>query len=144
MATKYETGKLGLSDPEIEKERTEIDEPIKKKHGVPVAYFYLKTPQEIHRENVLDAMRMAISCITYGNWAHWDKYRAQFTGPMPECNVPDPKFLGTEEQRAAWSLTDEEFDAVFKAQRERLSKATIVRNLVPPEEDGGPLHGIKW
>lgn len=145
----YETGKLGLSSPEIDAEvdsmtkRVTARDPEATRTGI--AYFYLKTPQEIHRSRVLDAMKMAISCLVYRNFGAWQQQKAAFQQPWaPLCNVKDPKYLGTQEQHAAWPLTEKELDALWRAQAERLSGATIVHNVLSGREEGGPYHGIKW
>ena len=65
--THYETGKLGLSTPEIESEMEEIRKAVMARDEEAarngIAYFYLHTPREIHRTSVLNAMRMATSCL---------------------------------------------------------------------------------
>lgn len=145
----YELGKLGLSLPEIDAEVDEITRIVtardEEASRTGIAYFYLKTPQEIHRGRVLDAMKMALSCLTYNMFGAWLNRKLDFQKPwQPICRVTDPKFLGTPEQHAAWPLTEKELNAIWKAQASRLSKATIVHNVIPDTEEGGPYHGIKW
>jgi len=146
---KYETGKLGLSGPEIEAERDAITAEVIKRDEeatrTGIAYFYLKTPQEIHRSRVLDAMKTVVNCLVNREFGAWQRHKAVFQHPwVPMCNVKDPKFLGTAEQQEAWMLDEKELDAIWNAQAERLSRATIVRNVVPDTEEGGPYHGVKW
>ena len=69
MIHNFKTGKLGLSDPEIKKERQDIFESMCKRHnldpkacGSKIGY----TPTELHREQVLWAMSMANSILCYG------------------------------------------------------------------------------
>lgn len=147
--THYETGKLGLSTPEIEAEMEEIRKAVMARDEEAarngIAYFYLHTPREIHRTSVLDAMRMATSCLVYRDFGGWLERRVAYMRPYSvRCNVSDPKFLGSEEQQQAHALTVAELDAIWHAQSERLQKATVVRNVVGPEEEGGPYHGVRW
>lgn len=146
---KYETGKLGLSGPEIEAEMEAIRQAVMARDpeasGNRIAYFYLHTPQEIHRTAVLKAMKMANSCLVYRDFGGWLDRKAAYARPWDaRCTVSDPKYLGTEEQRQAHALSDAELNAVWHAQAERLKKATVVRNAVGPEEEGGPYHGVRW
>lgn len=147
--TKYEPGKLGLSDPEIVSELEEIRRNVMSRDEVAaargIAYFYLQTPQEAHRINVLNAMRMANSCLVYRHFGEWCVRKSDFMQPYRiSCNVSDPKFLGTEELRAAHALTDSELSLIWAAQCKRVAKAKVIYNVVGPEEDGGPLHGVRW
>lgn len=149
IETKYETGKLGLSEPEIVSELEEIRRNVMSRDEVAkargVAYFYLQTPQEAHRINVLDAMRMANSCIIYGHFGEWLERKADFTQPYSVTfNVSDPKFLGTEELRAAHALTEDELNRIWAAQCQRVAKAKVIHNVLGPEEEGGPYHGVRW
>lgn len=146
---KYDTGKLGLSEPEIMAELDSIRQTVMARDEAAaarnVAFFYLQTPQEVHRLNVLDAMRMANACIIYNHFGEWLERKADFTQPYSVTfNVSDPKFLGTEEQRAAHALSDEELASIWAAQCERVGKAKIIYNVVGDDEDGSPLHGVRW
>jgi hypothetical protein len=147
--TKYETGRLGMSEPEISAEMESLLQLIMTRdpeaQANRIAYFYLHTPQEIHRVAVLNAMRMATSCLVYRDFGGWLERRVAYMRPYSvRCNVPDPKFLGSEEQRQAHALSVAELDAIWHAQSERLQKAAVVRNVVGPEEEGGPYHGVRW
>ena len=137
-----------MSDPEIRSEVTRIEESVMARSETArknrVAYFYLQTPEEIHRLSVLSAMNTAITCLLYRDFPGWLNARTEFSQPYSNGFAKDPMYLGTEEQRNAHALTDDELSAIWKAQGERLRQATIVRNVVPPGEDGGPLHGIQW
>lgn len=73
MIHNFKTGKLGLSDPEIEKERQDIFEAMCKRHnldpkdcGAQIGTGHFYTPTELHREQVLWAMSMANSILCYG------------------------------------------------------------------------------
>ena len=147
--THYETGKLGLSTPEIEAEMEEIRKAVMARDEEAarngIAYFYLHTPLEIHRTSVLDAMRMATSCLVYKDKTGWTESRLRFTRPYASpVRFTEPKYEGTAEQRAAYPLTEDELDAIYEAQAVRVKSARIVYNAVPPEEDGGPIHGVRW
>ena len=147
--TKYETGRLGMSEPEISAEMESLRQLIMTRdpdaQANRIAYFYLHTPQEVHRVAVLNAMRMATSCLVYRDFGGWLERRVAYMRPYNvSFNVPDPKFLGTEEQQQAHALSAAELDAIWHAQSERLQKATVVRNVVGPEEEGGPYHGVRW
>ena len=140
----YETGKIGLSEPEITAEKQAINDNICQKHGVPFGYFYLKTPQEIHRCAVLDAMSMANSYIIYNDFGGWERKKDDFTRPWDASGAKEPKFAGTEEQRQAHALSYAELSSIWTAQCARVAKAKIYRSLVPDTEEGGPYHGVKW
>ena len=140
----YEMGKIGLSDPEITAEKQAINDRLCEKHGVPFGYFYLKTPQEIHRSAVLDAMVMANSFIVYDDFGGWERRKAKFTLPWDASSAKEPKFAGTEEQRAAYALSYAELSSIWSAQCARISQARIYRNVIPDSEEGGPYHGVKW
>lgn len=73
MIHNFNTGKLGLSTPEIEKERKELFQTMCRRRGldpddcsskIGTGHFY--TPTELHREQVLWAMSMANSILFYG------------------------------------------------------------------------------
>ena len=147
--TRYETGRLGMSSPEIEEEMEAIRRAVMSRdsdamrHGV--AYFHLHTPQEVHRVAVLNAMRMAISCLVYRDLAGWLNRKAAYTRPYETpCRVSDAKYLGTQEQRDAHALSDHELNLVWAAQSKRVGQAKVVENVVPDSEDGGPIHGVLW
>lgn len=147
--TKYETGRIGMSGPEIDSEMEELRQSVMSRDPEAaanrIAYFYLHTQQEVHRVAVLNAMRMANSCLVYGDFGGWLERRVAYMRPWDvRCNVGDPKYLGSEEQREAHALSDAELDSVWHAQAERLKKATVVRNVVGPGEEGGPYHGVRW
>lgn len=147
--TKYETGRIGMSDPEIDTEMEELRQAVMSRDPEAtanrIAYFYLHTPQEVHRVAVLNAMRMANSCLVYRDFGGWLERRVAYMRPWNvRCNVSDPKFLGSEEQREAHALSEAELDAVWHAQAERVKKATVVHNVLGPEEEGGPYHGVRW
>ena len=115
--TKYETGRLGMSEPEISAEMESLRQLIMTRdpeaQANRIAYFYLHTPQEIHRVAVLNAMRMATSCLVYRDFGGWLERRVAYMRPYNvRCNVPDPKFLGTEEQQQAHALTVAELGTV--------------------------------
>jgi hypothetical protein len=138
-----------MSEPEISAEMESLRQLIMTRdpeaQANRIAYFYLHTPQEVHRVAVLNAMRMATSCLVYRDFGGWLERRVAYMRPYSvRCNVPDPKFLGTEEQREAHALSEDELNAVWHAQSERLKQATVVRNAVGPEEEGGPYHGVRW
>lgn len=149
LNAKYETGRLGMSEPEIADEMEQLRQSVMSRDpeakAARIAYFYLRTPQEIHRAAVLDAMRMAITCLVNRDFGGWLNHKVNCTLPYDvRCNVPDPKFLGNDEQRNAHALTEAELNAIWSAQSERLQKATVVRNVIGPDEEGGPYHGIRW
>lgn len=147
--TIYETGRLGMSTPEIEEETEAIRQAVMARdsdaarHGV--AYFYLHTPQEIHRVAVLKAMRMAISCLVYRDLCGWLSRKSAYTRPYEVlCRVSDAKYLGTQEQRDAHALSEHELNLIWAAQAKRVGQARVVENAVPGSEDGGPLNGVRW
>lgn len=147
--TKYETGRIGMSAPEIDAEMEQLRQDIMSRDPEAtanrIAYFYLHTPQEVHRVAVLNAMRMANSCLIYRDFGGWLERRVAFMQPYDvRCNVPDPKYLGTKEQQEAHVLSEAEVNAIWHAQAERLKKATVVHNVLGPEEEGGPYHGVRW
>lgn len=151
----YETGPLGLTDDEIHKEQSELERAVIKKHPKltiswrgsngrvsHTAYTYLWTPEAIHRNMVLWAMSMANSIIIYGG-SNWGMYYANYTSPDRNSPNGDPKFWRTEAQLEAKALTDKEMDAIFKAQKERLSRATIYQN-VHTDYEGCSYNSVDW
>ena len=140
----YEIGKIGLSDPEIEEETQSTRQAVIARSGEEWDYFYLKTPQEIHRSAVLAAMRMANSCIIYNNFGGWEHQKSKFTEPWDTRGAREPKYEGTEEQRKAYALTYAELSSIWSAQCARIAKARIYRNVIPDTEEGGPYHGVRW
>ena len=149
MIHNFKTGKLGLSDPEIKKERQDIFESMCKRHnldpkacGSKIGY----TPTEIHREQVLWAMSKANAILCYGGtkeqWnRHAWKYQAQELWQRDGLGLTR-KFGYNKVQNEAYALTETETDKIWEAQKERISKATIVHNFVDDEEE--TLNGIRW
>ena len=146
-------GVAGLSDPEIEKERQDIFEAMCKRHNldpkdcgskIGTGHFY--TPTEIHREQVLWAMSMANSVLCYnGTKEDWNrhawKFQAQEVWQRDGLGMTR-KFGYNKVQNEAYSLTAIETDKIWEAQKARISKATIIPNVVDDEE--GTLNGIRW
>ena len=142
-----ELGKLGLSDPEIEKETDEIEARAKARDPqADFAYFYLQTPQEIHRLYALQAMRMVNCLYCYNDLMSWGRYETEYNYPRPMYSASpdrDPKYIGTDEQRAARALSREETRVIYDAQVARMKKATIVHN-IHVDDDGFHYNGIRW
>lgn len=140
---KYDTGRLGLSDDEVHAELVSIANAARARYpGEHNVYFYMQTPQEIHREQVLMAIRLATSIICYHHDPDWNKYAAEYMFPRP-LTAREPKFNGTEEQQAARALTQAEWDAIFAAQKERMARAKVIPH-VCTDEDGFSYSHIQW
>lgn len=152
----FKSGPLGLSTKEIETEKFAIKEAVCKRHGMStddmcLTTFSQRTPTEIHREAVLDAMRMANCLLCYDGPLHgktrWD------TEYAPEYQVqhiwddrgygPVRKFGCNKVQNEAYHLTQEETEVIWKAQAERVSKAKILHN-VHIGADGESYNAIQW
>ena len=137
--SKYETGRIGMSDPEIvaEVEQRKKDicarDPEAQRTGI--AYFYLQTPQEIHRDAVISAMKVANSCLSRG--------RFNFMTPLQPANGSNVPPL-TEEQKQAYFLTEQELDAIYAAQSERFKKAKVVDGGVTDPDGGFRYKKIVW
>jgi hypothetical protein len=125
----YETGSIGLTDKEKEAEEKVLRDAIQKRMKTrDIIQFKHQTPQEIHRFRVISAMKMADSCIVYGMEYAWEgQYSKQYQQPL--------SFKTEKEKRDAYALTKEECDAIFKAQKERLAKASIIRNAATDAEE---------
>ena len=140
MIHNFKTGKLGLSDPEIEKERQDIFEAMCK-----------RTPTELHRGLVLDAMKMANTLLCYDGALYgrnkWDtKYAPEYHSKQiwDDRGYGAPRKYGCNKvQNEAYHLTHEETDAIWKAQAERFIYAKVVPN-VHRDEDGCSYNAIKW
>lgn len=135
----YETGRLGLTDKEKEAEVAEIRRAIVNRTGKRESriMFNDKTPQEIHRLRVIDAMGMADSCIVYSMEYEWrEKRAAAFLRPFPFSGFP-------KEKREAFALTEAETEAIFKAQKERLSAAKI-HKWVFTDAEGVFYNSVEW
>lgn len=153
MNHNFKTGNLGLSEPEIEKERQDIFVAMCRRHNldpndggsrIGTGHFY--TPSELHREQVLWAMAMANSILCYGGtreeWnRHALKYQTQQVWQRDGLGLTR-KFGFNKVQNEAYSLTSMETDQIWEAQKERMSRATIVPNVVDDAE--GTLNGIRW
>lgn len=144
----YELGKVGMSDPEIaaEVEQRKKDicarDPEAQKSGVP--YFYLQTPQEIHRDAVIAAMKMANSCICYNNFNGWlSRARFTFMKPIQPANGSNVPPL-TEEQKQAYVLTEQELDRIYAAQSERFKTARVVDGGVTDPDGDFRYKKIIW
>ena len=142
-----ELGKVGLSDPEIEKEMADIDSAVLARNpDADYAYFYLQTPQETHRLAALRAMRMVNCLYCYNDLMGWGRFEREYNYPRPLTSAApdhDPKYLGTEEQRDARALSKEETRAIYDGQVARMKQATIVRN-IHTDDDGFHYNGIRW
>ena len=149
----FKTGRLGLSTPEIEKERKELFQAMCRRRGLDpddsssktgTGRFY--TPTELHREQVLWAMSMANTVLCYhGTKEDWDKHA--LTYQTQELWHHDGrgltrKFGYNKVQNEAYALTATETDRIWEAQKERWSKATTVPNVVDDTE--GTLNGVRW
>lgn len=153
MSHNFKTGRLGLSTPEIEKERKELFQAMCRRRGldpddcsskIGTGHFY--TPTELHREQVLWAMSMANSILCYGGtkeqWnRHAWKYQAQEVWQRDGLGLTR-KFGYNKVQNEAYALTAIETDKIWEAQKERMSKATIVPYVVNDEEE--TLNGVRW
>lgn len=146
--SKYETGRIGMSGPEIEAEVEQrkkdicARDPEAQKSGVP--YFYLQTPQEIHRDAVISAMKMANSCLCYNDFHGWlSRGRFTFMKPLQPANGAKVPPL-TEEQKQAYVLTEQELDRIYAAQSERIKKAKVVDSGVTDPDGAFRYKGIKW
>lgn len=139
---KYDTGKLGLSRDEIKAERSQIEEAIcarsvdEEGNHPDIAYTWFRTPQEVHRLRVLDAMETANCCLCYGD--RWNQYGSDY---LLSNRTDNPK-IG-EELKQAHALTLEELDAVYKAQQERMKHAVIKTNVFTDDE-GCSYNSIDW
>ena len=153
MSHNFKTGRLGLSTPEIEKELKELFQAMCRRRGldpddcsskIGTGHFY--TPTELHREQVLWAMSMANSILCYGGtkeqWnRHAWKYQAQEVWQRDGLGLTR-KFGYNKVQNEAYALTAIETDNIWEAQKERLSKTTIVPYVVNDEEE--TLNGVRW
>ena len=142
-----ELGKVGLTDPEIEKEIKEIEHAVSTRNPtIDYPYFFLQTPQEIHRLAALRAMRMVNCLYCYNDLKSWGRYETGYNYPGPMYSAApdrDPKYIGTAEQRDARVLSPQETRAIYDAQVARMKKATIIHN-IHTDEDGFHYNGIKW
>ena len=153
MSHNFKTGRLGLSTQEIEKELKELFQAMCRRRGldpddcgskIGTGHFY--TPTELHREQVLWAMSMANSILCYGGtkeqWnRHAWKYQAQEVWQRDGLGLTR-KFGYNKVQNEAYALTAIETDKIWEAQKERMSKATIVPYVVDDEEE--TLNGVRW
>lgn len=152
----FKLGPLGLTTKEIEQEQFAIKEAVCKRHGMSTddmcrTTFSQRTPTEIHREAVLDAMRMANCLLCYDGPLHgktkWDiKYAPEYHAQHiwdDRGYGPVRKFGCNKVQNEAYALTQEETEAIWKAQAERISKATILHN-VHTGADGESYNAIHW
>lgn len=147
MKKKYKMGPIGLTTEEIQAEERKIWEAVGKRHGMPLpnGCGYLRTPSEIHRHAVLDAMRMSNSCICYGNdlGEYGIKFQFQRLWEIDWSGRVLRKYGYNKAQDEAYSLSGAEVDAIFKAQKERISRGKIIYN-VHVDSDGCSYNAIQW
>lgn len=146
--SKYETGRVGMSDPEIEAEVEQRKKDIcardPEAQRMGIAYFYLQTPQEIHRDAVISAMKMANTCLCYNDFHGWlSRGRFIFMKPLQPANGSNVPPL-TEEQKQAYVLSEQELDAIYAAQSERFKKAKVVDGGVTDPDGGFRYNKIIW
>ena len=145
---KYKTGKIGLANPEIEKELDKLNEKATSRNGGEfIGCGPFRTPAEIHREQVLWAMRMANSILIYdGDKADWEKYATDYRTESlftRRYGAPDETHGYTKEQDRAWRLSQEETDAIWEAQSARVAKARILHN-VGTDAESVSYNSIVW
>lgn len=140
------TGKIDLTSDEIRAELEEINSAICRRNPSVcrsgIGFNHLATPEETHRRNVLRAMQMAISCIVYNDIVGWKEYSRQFTEPMRPAR--DPRFECTDEQKAAHPLSDDELKLIYAAEKLRISRGTVVRNLAEDDDGSFRYAGVLW
>ena len=144
----YETGKLGLTGPEIDRELDQLEKAASGRNGGEFCGSgRFRTPEEIHRERVLWAMRMANSILIYdGDKADWEEYATRYRTESlftRRYGEPDETHGYTKEQDSANRLSQEETDAIWDAQRARVAKARILRN-VGTDAESSAYNGIIW
>lgn len=153
----FKTGPLGLSDQEIDKEKRELFVAMCKRNnldpddsGSQIGCGCKYTPTEIHREQVLWAMKMANTILCYDGAFHgkskWDTYAYKYQTQQAWDDRgygPVRKFGFNKVQNEAYHLTQEETDAIWKAQGERISKAKILTG-VHTDEDGFSYNAVQW
>ncbi len=144
----YETGKLGLTGPEIDLELDKLSAAATSRNGGEFCGSgVFRTPGEIHRERVLWAMRLANSILIYdGCKAVWEGYAARYRTESLftlRYGAPDETHGYTAEQDSANRLSQQETDAIWDAQRARVAKATILRN-VGTDSESSSYNGIIW
>ena len=154
MKHNFKTGRLGLSTPEIEAEMRDLHvamcqrrnlDPEDSSSHVGTGHFH--TPTEIHREQVLWAMRMANSVLCYdGGKDNWATYATEYhhqhlwrTDGLGHVR----KFGYNKVQNEAYALSEEETDAIWTAQKARMSRATVLHN-VGTDSEGCSYNSIQW
>ena len=154
MKHNFKTGRLGLSGPEIEAEMQNIFEAMCQRRnldpedsGSQVGTGHFRTPTEIHREQVLWAMRMANSVICYdGGKDNWDTYATEYRHQhlWREDGLGHVRKFGYNKvQDEAYALSEEETDAIWTEQKARMSRATVLHN-VGTDSEGCSYNSIKW
>ena len=154
MERTFKTGKLGLSGPEIDKEMAEIHAAMCARHNLDpndcgsktgTGHFY--TPTEIHRKQVLWAMKMANSVLAYsGTKEQWNRHAWKFQAQevwQHDGLGTVRKFGFNKVQNEAYALTALETDKVWTEQQARMEKATVLHN-VHTGADGEEYNAIKW
>lgn len=149
----FKTGRLGLSTMEIENERKELFQAMCRRRGLDpddrssktgTGRFY--TPSELHREQVLWAMSMANTVLCYhGTKDDWGKHALTYQSHelwQHDGRGLTRKFGYNKVQNEAYALTETETDMIWKAQKERMVKATTVPGVVDDTE--GTLNGVRW
>lgn len=154
--TTLETGKLGLSSQEVDQERSKIIKAVLTRAGITpgktvgpcdmTGHHTERTPQEIHRGAVLDAITMANCLLCYGQWADWDRHAAGYQTQQiwsTRGYGPTQTYGYSQEQNDAYHLTKQECDQIWHAQRERMKSAKVLTG-VHTDPDGASYNAIIW
>lgn len=138
----YKTGRLGLTDPQIEAEEQAIEAAVCKRRRDKNSELRHYSLQEIHRDLVLYAMTIANALLIYGwhgGWPDDDKEKFMNT----EKDWVGTYCLDTKAQKQAHLLTEKELDHIWAAQEKRVAKATIKRG-VHTDNEGCSYNSIDW
>lgn len=141
----YKTGRLGLTNPQIEAEEKAIEAAVCKRHprkchGSAALHHY--SLEEIHRDAVLSAMGSANALLIYGWSGSWPEGRKEeFIDP--ELDWIGKNCLDTRAQKQAHLLTEKELDHIWAAQEKRVAKATI-KHGVYTDNEGCSYNSIDW
>lgn len=137
----------GMSEQEIETRKRELrvqmGERVGKTGQSDIVFFWEQTPDEIREMQELDCRSMINSCLIYGS-ARYDFFDGQ---NLVGYGLTYRKWLMcdkcTDEQCAAYALSDARVIELFMEQKERFAHASVRHNVFTDHE-GCSYNSVEW
>lgn len=140
---------VSMSDNDIQYAKQVISAEQRRRNNsaddVTTIYFWEQTPAEIRAERMIACREQATSAIVYGT----DYDFVSKNGGLARYGLPFTRKLETTStridtaRREAYALTTAEVIALYKAQKERISKA-VIHQCVHTDFEGCSYNSIEW